>query len=85
MDSGTRDFAALMLAGLTEMAARSGRRQADVAAALRRAGLSADPPLVQIALKLLQAEDCVRNLVPLSDGGVLLTVTGHALGRSYWE
>ena len=68
------DFAVLLLMALTSMAARSKRRQADLLAALRGAGLVAEPRRVRAALRILQAQGAIENLVPLSDGGLLLTV-----------
>lgn len=73
------NFAAAVLRALSEMAARSHRREADVAAALRGAKLPFDPSLLKGALQLLQAKGCVGKLVPLSDGGLLLTVKRQTL------
>jgi hypothetical protein len=67
------------------MAQRSPRRQADVAAVLHSAGLVAEPQLVTAALCLLRREGCVTNLVPLADGGLLLTVTGRGSGATHTE
>jgi hypothetical protein len=74
-------FAAALLRALVGMAARSKRRQADLTAALRGAGLPAEPARVRAALRLLRQQGCIDNLVPLSDGGLLLSVTATALGR----
>jgi hypothetical protein len=74
------DFATRLLTCLTAMAARSSRRQAELATALHCAGLTTDPPRVRAALRRLEAEGCISNLVPLSDGGLLLTTTGQVLG-----
>jgi hypothetical protein len=76
------DFATLLLRALTVMAARSKRRQADLTAALRGAGLPADPARVRAALRVLLAQGCIENLVPLSDGGLLLSVTQSALDHA---
>ena len=57
------------------MASRSKRRQADLVAALRGAKLPAEPRRVRAALRMLQAQGAIENLVPLSDGGLLLSVT----------
>jgi PAS domain S-box-containing protein len=73
------DFAPVLLSALTKMATRSQRRQADLTAALRGAGLEFDRRRVQVALGRQQAQGCITNLVPLSDGGLLLTVTNQAL------
>ncbi len=72
------EFAAQLLRALVEMAARSQRRQADVTAALRAAGLPTDSGPVRVALRTLRSQGCIENLVPLSDGGLLLSVTPRA-------
>jgi hypothetical protein len=81
-------FAALLLRALVAMAARSKRQQADMTAALRGAGLMATPVRVRAALRLLRQQGCIANLVPLSDGGLLLSVTPSAIdqlgGRPQW-
>lgn len=74
-------FATELLRALSDMAARSKRRQADVIAAMRGAGLSMDPPRVRGALRLLQRFGCIENLVPLADGGLLLYVLPTALEK----
>ena len=76
------DFAALLLRAVTRMAGRSSRRQADLAAALRGAGMPTRSPLIPAALRLLQHQGCVTDLVALADGGLLLTVTGHDSAQS---
>jgi hypothetical protein len=75
------DFAVVLLQALTNMAARSKRRQADLTAALRGADIAADPARVRTALKMLRAQGAIENLVPLSDGGLLLSVTQKATER----
>ncbi len=67
-----------VLRALTVMASRSRRRQADVGAALRGAGLPPSGPAIDEALRLLVQQGAVSHVVPLSDGGVLLMVTGVA-------
>lgn len=64
-----------ILRALTTIARGSRARQADLSAAVRAAGLPADPPRVQVALKLLQSEGCVANVMPRQDGSLLLSVT----------
>ncbi len=81
-DMTNADFAAAMLRALIDMAARSNRRQADLIASLRGARLEADPPQVRAAMRLLQQQGCITGVVPLSDGGVLLTVTRQAMEQS---
>lgn len=80
---GNADFATALLRALNDMAVRSQRRQADVMAAMRGAGLDLEPQQVQAALRRLQEDGCVNNLVPLSDGGLLLTVTPR--GMEHYE
>ena len=79
--AGDDGFADRLLRALVTMALRSTRRQADVAAAMHGAGLSPEPARVRAALRLLQAQGCIENLVPLSDGGLLLSITRTALER----
>jgi PAS domain S-box-containing protein len=73
------DFAAQVLCALSDMSARSHRHQADFAAALRGAALPLNSPLLKPALQLLQVQGCVTNLLLLSDGGLLLTVTRQCM------
>lgn len=75
------DFAVVLLQALTTMALRSKRRQADLMAALRGADIVADPARVRGALRVLRAQGAIENLVPLSDGGLLLSVTQRAVER----
>jgi hypothetical protein len=88
LDAVAIAFAKLLLEALGVMAARSRRGEADLAAVLRRSGLSADVALVRQALGMLQRNGCVSNVVPLSDGGLLLRVTGLAIDdwhtASHW-
>jgi hypothetical protein len=76
-----RDFDDALLAALAGMAARSHRRQADLFVAVRRSGLTATPDLVRAALRHLQDDGCVDRVVPLADGGVLLSVTSRGVER----
>jgi hypothetical protein len=69
------DFATLLLLAATRMAGRSARRQADLEASLRCAGLPTRSPLIPAALRRLQRQGCVTDLVALADGGLLMTVT----------
>ncbi len=80
-EPGEEAFAALLLRALVAMAVRSKRQQADLTAALRGAGLAAEPGRVRAALRLLQGQGCIEHLVPLSDGGLLLSVTPAAFER----
>ncbi len=76
------DFAVVLLQALTRMAARSKRRQADLVAALRGADIAVDPGQIRSALKILRANGAIENLVPLSDGGLLLSVTNKGSERA---
>ncbi len=80
LDDG--DFAVVLLQALTRMAARSKRRQADLTAALRGADILAEPARVRSALKILHSQGAIENLVPLSDGGLLLSVTQKGSNRA---
>lgn len=76
-----RDFEDSLLAALAGMAVRSHRRQADVFVAVRRAGLLAGPDRVRTCLRRLQEDGCVERVVPLADGGVLVSITGRGIER----
>lgn len=77
----TEGFVLDVLAALTDMALRSKRRQADLDAALRHARIEAGYAWRMAALERLRIEGCVDNVVELSDGGVLLSVTAAGLDR----
>ncbi len=81
-DLDDADFAVVLLQALTRMAVRSKRRQADLVAALRGAQIVAEPARVRSALKILRAQGAIEGLVPLSDGGLLLSVTQKGSGRA---
>jgi hypothetical protein len=76
-----RDFDDALLAALAQMAVRSHRRQADLDVAVRRAGLLVGPDRLRAALQRLQDDGCVERVVPLADGGVLVSVTGRGIER----
>lgn len=75
----TRDFTDALLAALIEMAALSPRRQADVAVAMRRAGLAAEPEVIASAIVQLREDHCIEAPLYLSDGGILLSITMHGI------
>ncbi len=75
------DFVDALLAALTQMAALSPRRQADVAVAMRRAGLASTPEGVAPALDRLRHEGCIEKPLHLSDGGILVSVTARGIER----
>jgi len=66
-------YASDLLTALMSVAASSQR--AEVRAALRLGGLSDEPARLRIALLFLRREGCISNLEPLSDGGLVVTVT----------
>ena len=70
-----RDRADALLAALTAMAALSLRRQADVAVAVRRAGLAFTREQTAAALGQLSRDGCIGPPLYLSDGGILVSVT----------
>ena len=76
-----RDFADALLAALAGMAMRSRRRQADLDIAVRRAGLAANPAQLAAALQALAEDGCIEGMVPLADGGMLLSVTARGIER----
>jgi hypothetical protein len=76
-------FTEALFHALIAMARRSKRGQADVVAALRGAGLSLDAPRVSIAVERLLDEGRVSTLVPLCDGGMLVTVASLSSPRTW--
>jgi hypothetical protein len=70
-----------VLAAVAGMALRSKRRQADLDAALWCAGLTAGRGRRLAALERLREQGCVEQVVELSDGGVLLSLTALGLDR----
>jgi hypothetical protein len=76
-----QDFLDALLAALTQMAVLSPRRQADVAVAMRRAGLCASLETVQGALDRLRRDGSVERPLHLSDGGILVSVTMRGIER----
>lgn len=69
-----QDFDEALFRALYAMAIKSPRFQADVHAAMRYAKLSAQPTGLSAALQRLEVAGRVSNLIPLSDGGLLITV-----------
>jgi hypothetical protein len=69
------EFTEMLLAAMVGMAMKSKRRQADVTAVMRRSKLDAAPERVAAALRTLEAQSRVRDIVPLYDGSTLATVT----------
>lgn len=71
-----------LLDSFVTMASKSKRRQADLTAALRRSGIKASPEQVRDAVAHLQRGGFVREIVPLYDGGTLVTVTNMGMDRT---
>ena len=71
----------ILLAALVEMAMRSKRRQADVGVAVLRAGLDVSADRIETAIRVLTRDGCLENVVPLSDGGLLASVTTPGMER----
>ena len=69
-----RDFDEALFRALHTMACKSPRFQADVQAAMRSGQLTAHPTQLAAALERLSLAGRVSNLIPLLDGGLLITV-----------
>jgi len=80
-DEQEAGLAEQVLAALATMAILSKRHQADLAAALRRSGLQAPHDRLTLALAYLERTGCIENLVPLYDGGVLMSVTSRGIEK----
>jgi hypothetical protein len=72
-------LAAALLRGLVTMALISKRRQADLAAAMLRTGIKARPEQVEAAIAHLRNEGLIDTLVPMYDGGLLVSVTSYGM------
>lgn len=64
-----------LLTALADMAGRSTRVQADLDAAIRQGNLALSDDQVSIALVALQSHGYVEQIVPLGDGGTLVSIT----------
>ncbi len=80
-DDAQARFDDRLLTALATMAVRSKRRQADLAAALRRSAIDTDPHAVGEALGRLEQAGLIEQIVPLYDGGVLMSVTTRGIER----
>ena len=78
-DDEIETFDSRLLRALATMAVRSKRRQADLTAALCRGGLTAESDAIAPALRALELAGFVENLVPLYDGGMLMSVTSRGI------
>lgn len=68
-----------LLSALSAMAMRSKRRQADLNAAMQRAGIAAARDLITTALRALEDAGCIEHMVPLYDGGMIISVTSRGI------
>lgn len=78
-DDESETFDSRLLRALATMAVRSKRRQADLTAALCRGGLTAESDAIAPALRALELAGFIENLVPLYDGGMLMSVTSRGI------
>lgn len=71
-----------VLRALANMARISRRHEADVGSALHGAGLVLDPRQRDDALHQLEQAECIERIIPLIDGGILVSVTATGMGRA---
>jgi hypothetical protein len=71
-----------VLRALAAMARSSRRHEADVQSAIRGAGLTLSPDQQDQALRELVDSACIDRIVPLVDGGILLSVTAEGMSRA---
>lgn len=71
-----------VLRAVAAMARFSKRQQAELDVALRRAGLALRPAQRAAALRYLSDTASVEDIIPLDDGGVLLSVTSAGMERA---
>jgi hypothetical protein len=79
LDDEPESFDSRLLRALATMAARSKRRQADLSAALCRSGLAPERDALAPALRALELAGFIEHLVPLYDGGMLMSVTSRGI------
>ena len=72
-------FTQRLLRALATMAVRSKRRQADLTAAICRGGLQAELAELGPTLKSPEQAGFIEQIVPLYDGGVLISVTSRGI------
>ncbi len=72
----------LVLSALAAMARASKRHQAELGVALHRAGLSLPAGTQTAALRTLTEDAAIDHVIPLDDGGVLLSVTSAGMQRA---
>ena len=73
---------AAVLRAVAAMARISKRQQAELGVALQRAGLMIAPSQLEVALRHLCATASVEDVIPLNDGGILLSVTSAGMERA---
>jgi len=78
-DEDGESFDARLLRALATMAVRSKRRQADISAAVHRGGLASQVAYVSTALRALELAGYIEDIVPLYDGGLLVSVTSRGI------
>ena len=75
-------LASATLKAFASMARLSQRHQAEVDAALHRAGMALDAKMRASVLRYLAKEGCIDGQIPLSDGALILTVTAIGMSRA---
>jgi hypothetical protein len=71
-----------VLRALATMARGSKRHQAELGVALQRAGLTLPIGTQTAALRRLTEDAAIDQVIPLDDGGVLLSVTSAGMQRA---
>lgn len=73
---------AAVLRAVAMMARISKRQQAELGVALQRAGLMLAPSHQAAAIRHLCETALIEDLIPLTDGGILLSVTSAGMERA---
>ena len=79
LEADQSSFPQRLLRALATMAVRSKRRQADLTAAICRGGLQKEAADLAPALRSLEEQGFIEQIVPLYDGGVLVSVTSRGI------
>jgi hypothetical protein len=81
-DSPVISVPVAVLRAVAAMARNSKRQQAELGVALQRAGLTLDTGHQEAVLRHLCDTADVEAVIPLSDGGILLSVTAAGMERA---
>ncbi len=72
-----------VLRAVAAMARASKRHQAELGVALQRAGLALSISQQEVVVARLRDAELIETVIPLDDGGILVSVTSGGMQRAY--